>query len=178
MAPLCYTTKFDALLSLDCAPPPWHNPRKGRDQILPSGNFGGDVYPLPATMAKLVLPDETDNDTIANPSLLDKVSTQRRIKMLEFGLWAERMVGRGKYASLSDVIKEELAIYESEGFGLRGNFQARNFSAEKYCTGSGNKTCTWLREIASCSCLSVLPGYCLAKSAYFISRPCKFKYFS
>ena len=33
MAPLCYAAKFD--LDLD---PPWHNPRKGRDQILPSGN--------------------------------------------------------------------------------------------------------------------------------------------
>ena len=98
----------------------------------------GNVYPLPATMAKLVLPDETDNGTIANPSLLDKVSTERRIKLFEFGLWAERMVEKGKYASLSDVIKEELAIYESEGFGLRGNFQAKNFSAEKYFTGSRN----------------------------------------
>ena len=86
-----------------------------------------DVYPLPATMAKLVLQGETDNDTIANPSLLDNVSTQRRIKLFEFGLWAERMVGQGKHASLSDVIKEELAIYESEGFGLRGNFQAKKF---------------------------------------------------
>ena len=86
-----------------------------------------DVYPLPATMAKLVLLGETDNDTIANPSLLDNMSTQRRIKLFEFGLWAERMVGQGKHASLSDVIKQELAIYESEGFGLRGNFQANKF---------------------------------------------------
>ena len=33
--------KFDPFLSLDCAPrpPPWRNPRKGRDQILPSGNL-------------------------------------------------------------------------------------------------------------------------------------------
>ena len=32
----------DPFLSLDCAPtpPPWRNPRKGRDQILPSGNLG------------------------------------------------------------------------------------------------------------------------------------------
>ena len=60
----------------------------------------------------------TDNDTIANPSLLDNVSTQRRIKLFEFGLWAERMVGQGKHASLSDIIKEELPVYESEGFGL------------------------------------------------------------
>ena len=41
MAPLRYAAKFDPFLSLDCAPhpPPWHNPRKGRDQILPSGNL-------------------------------------------------------------------------------------------------------------------------------------------
>ena len=48
MAPLRYAAKFDPFLFLDCAPtpstlappspPPWHNPRKGRDQILPSGN--------------------------------------------------------------------------------------------------------------------------------------------
>ena len=41
MAPLRYAAKFDPFLSLDCAPrpPPWHNPRKGRDKILPSGNL-------------------------------------------------------------------------------------------------------------------------------------------
>ena len=33
--------KFDPFLSLDCtpAPPTQHNPRKERDQILPSGNL-------------------------------------------------------------------------------------------------------------------------------------------
>ena len=42
MAPLRYAAKFDPFLSLDCAPHPphWHNPRKGRDQILTSGNLG------------------------------------------------------------------------------------------------------------------------------------------
>ena len=49
MASLRYTAKFDPFLSLDCAPtpstlcppspPPGRNPRKGRDQILPSGNL-------------------------------------------------------------------------------------------------------------------------------------------
>ena len=36
MAPLRYAAKFDPFLSLDCAPrpPPWRNPRKGRNQIL------------------------------------------------------------------------------------------------------------------------------------------------
>ena len=43
MAPLRYTAKFDPFLSLDC-PPPWRNPRKGRDQILPSGNTGKISY--------------------------------------------------------------------------------------------------------------------------------------
>ena len=40
MAPLRYAAKFDPFLSLDCAPgpPPWRHLRKGRDQILPSGN--------------------------------------------------------------------------------------------------------------------------------------------
>ena len=43
MAPLHYAAKFDPFLSLDCAPrpPPWRNPRKGRDQILQSGNLEG-----------------------------------------------------------------------------------------------------------------------------------------
>ena len=42
MGPLRYTAKCDPFLSLDCAPTPstWHNPRKGRHQILPSGNLG------------------------------------------------------------------------------------------------------------------------------------------
>ena len=41
MAPLRYAAKFDPFLSLHCAPrpPPWRNPRKGRDPILPSGNL-------------------------------------------------------------------------------------------------------------------------------------------
>ena len=32
----CQIAKFDPFISLDCAPrpPPWHSPRKGRDQIL------------------------------------------------------------------------------------------------------------------------------------------------
>ena len=36
MAPLHYAAKFDPFLSLDWAPrpPPWRNPRKGREQIL------------------------------------------------------------------------------------------------------------------------------------------------
>ena len=37
-----YTAQFDPFLSLDCAlpcPQTQHNPRKGRDQILPSGNL-------------------------------------------------------------------------------------------------------------------------------------------
>ena len=40
MAPLRYTAIFDSFLSLDCAThlPPWRNPKKGRDQILPSCN--------------------------------------------------------------------------------------------------------------------------------------------
>ena len=40
MATLRCAAKFDPFLSLDCCPrpPPLRNPRKGRDQILPSGN--------------------------------------------------------------------------------------------------------------------------------------------
>ena len=42
MAPLRYAAKFDPFLSLDfLRPRPWRIPRKGRDQILPSGNLGG-----------------------------------------------------------------------------------------------------------------------------------------
>ena len=41
MAPLRYTAKLDPFLSLDCTRVDGgcHNPRKGRDQILPSGNL-------------------------------------------------------------------------------------------------------------------------------------------
>ena len=38
MAPLRYAAKFDSFLAPP-HPPPWRNPRKGRDQILPSGNL-------------------------------------------------------------------------------------------------------------------------------------------
>ena len=43
MPPLRYAAKFDPFLSLNCAPrpPTWRNPRRGRDQILPSGNLAG-----------------------------------------------------------------------------------------------------------------------------------------
>ena len=53
MAPLRYAAKFDPFLSLDCnpRPPPWRNPRKGRDQILPSGN----IARLPLTWLPLFL---------------------------------------------------------------------------------------------------------------------------
>ena len=39
-----YASKFDPFLSLDCIPrpPPWCNPRKGRDHILLSGNTGAE----------------------------------------------------------------------------------------------------------------------------------------
>ena len=48
------------------------------------------------------------------------------------------------------------------------------------CTGPGIKACTWLREISSCSCLTVLPGPAWLllnkisdfKSAYLYSGPC------
>ena len=42
MAPLRYAAKVDPFLSWVSPPrpPPWCNPRKGRDQILPSGNLG------------------------------------------------------------------------------------------------------------------------------------------
>ena len=49
MAPIRCIAKFDHFLSFDCVrvglrplPPPWRNPRKGRDQILPSGNHVRD----------------------------------------------------------------------------------------------------------------------------------------
>ena len=55
IALLRYAVKFDPFLSLDCAPtpstlelpptPPWRIPRKGRDQILQSGNLAGGLLP-------------------------------------------------------------------------------------------------------------------------------------
>ena len=41
MALLRYAAKFDPFLSLDCPPRNPSNPRKGKDEILPSGNLGG-----------------------------------------------------------------------------------------------------------------------------------------
>ena len=45
---LRYTAKFDPFLSINCAhcPPPWRNPRKGRNQILPSGTTVSYLYHL------------------------------------------------------------------------------------------------------------------------------------
>ena len=47
LAPLRYTEKFDSFLRLDCAnplPPTLRNPRKAREQILPSGNIEADDW--------------------------------------------------------------------------------------------------------------------------------------
>ena len=41
MAPLHYTAKFDSFLSLDCTGVE-DGEAQGRDQILPSGNLGGE----------------------------------------------------------------------------------------------------------------------------------------
>ena len=100
-----------------------------KDKQHPTENiFQSAVYPMPSMLAKLVLPGETRFDNLAHPTFLSQVSTERLIKLFEFGLWAEHMVEKGNHATLSDVVKEELAIYESEGFGLRGNFQANRLS--------------------------------------------------
>ena len=45
----------------------------------------------------------------------------------------------------------------------------------RYCTTEpGIKTSTLLREISSRSCLTVLPGCCVTKSAYLYSGPCTY----
>ena len=81
MAPLHYAAKFDPFLSLDCAPtpPPWRNPRKGRDQILPSGNLG--IAPPSQRRTRTTLLCET---------VLVKWSFVREKEWRKRGTWAHR----------------------------------------------------------------------------------------
>ena len=42
-------------------PPPWRNPRKGRDQILPSGNLG--------LTANVIIPDLSTKSAVSTPEM-------------------------------------------------------------------------------------------------------------
>ena len=89
---------------------------------------GTHVYPLPGWLAHLVVPGNvTDNEQkslLAHPAFIENLTETQLFKMFKFGLWAKhksKMEGGNK--TLSDVIKEELTIFEENGFDLRENFQ-------------------------------------------------------
>ena len=88
------------------------------------------VYPLPAWLAHLFIPGNvTDNElksVIANPIFIENLTRSQLFKMFKFGLWSEYRSNRSN-KTLSDVLKEELEVFEDNGFDLRFEFQVTNF---------------------------------------------------
>ena len=83
-----------------------------------------DEFPLPARIANLFTPINTNyqKDKV-HPELVKGLSTEQLLKMLQFGRWSKCRVKRGMAKTLSDVLREELKIFEEAGFGMREDFQ-------------------------------------------------------
>ena len=81
MAPLRCAAKFDPFLSLDCAPTPSTLARKGRDQILPSGNHEWATKRRPFYIQPLQITsnswDDGDTANIGKSVTLRNYQTQR-----------------------------------------------------------------------------------------------------
>ena len=82
------------------------------------------AFPLPARIAKLLMPIYTNyhNDKV-HPELVEGLSTEQMLKMLQFGRWSKCKVKTGMSKSLSNVLREELKIFEDAGFAIREDFQ-------------------------------------------------------
>ena len=86
-----------------------------------------NVYPMPIELAKLIEPGTSDPDGLARPSILEKADTNNFLKMLKFNIWANSKVNKNEFRTLSDVIKEEVKIFEQHGFEKRAEFQVNFF---------------------------------------------------
>ena len=82
------------------------------------------AFPLPARMGSLLMPTITTylKDKV-HPELVKGLLTEQLLKMLQFGRWSKYRVKTGLSKSLSDVLREELKIFEDAGFGIREDFQ-------------------------------------------------------
>ena len=86
------------------------------------------VYPLPAWLAHLVVPGNVTEDelksVIAHPAFIENLTTSQLFKMFKFGLWTKYKSNlEDANKTLSDILKEELKVFEDRGFNLRADFQ-------------------------------------------------------
>ena len=112
MVPLRCAAKFDPFLSLDCAPPrppPWRNPRNGRDQILPSGNTDGEAA---AAAAIEVRPRERTFEADAAP----------------VARWSAFVIWRPSGALSVYVVKLDRRVVERKEFQGRNSMQLLNIT--------------------------------------------------
>ena len=86
-----------------------------------------NVYPMPIELSKLIEPGASGPEGLAIPSMLEKTGTNNIIKILKFKIWANSRVNANEFSTLSDVIKEEVKIFEQHGFEKRGEFQVIYF---------------------------------------------------
>jgi hypothetical protein len=75
---------------------------------------GGNTYPLPARLGKLIKIEKTTLDDNVHPSLLENVTTESILKLLKFGLWVNYQIQSNKSLSAEDVIKNELKLYQHD----------------------------------------------------------------
>ena len=112
---LRYAAKCDPFLSLDC-PPPWRNPRKGRDQILPSGNLGswrGRTLFSPRFRAR----GSRRGGTQTSPRFRARFDEILNMKMFSVtgGSWTEPFPPRRASAIvMSDTTDQTCAVYLKE----------------------------------------------------------------
>ena len=130
MAPLRYAAKFDPFLSLDCAPDPQprRNPRKGRDQILPSGNLA--FHPIPSNFLSRFMGNRkrrkadgrTDGRTsertvvgtnVASPFYNSRRRTKNRLPSSAVSISASAVGGRSENAARTPSLPDILYLLEA-----------------------------------------------------------------
>ena len=86
------------------------------------------TYPLPAWLAHLVVPGNVTEDdvksVIAHPAFIENLTPNQLLKMFKFGLWTKYKSNlEDANKTLSEVLQEELKVFEDRGFNLRADFQ-------------------------------------------------------
>ena len=86
-----------------------------------------NVYPMPYEVARLIEPGVSDPEGLVRPSILEEADTKYLIKMLKFKIWADHKINMNEFSTLSDVIREEIKLFEQHGFVRRAEFQVNFF---------------------------------------------------
>ena len=110
--------------------PTWERLNLTEDDISKLEQRHTHIYPLPAWLAKLVVPGNVTGEDfsalIAHPAFIEDLTAPQLIKLFKFGLWIKYKSNvEGANKTISDVLRDELKIFEDQGFKLRNNFQVR-----------------------------------------------------